>query len=183
MNSTLTAVLGVVFLVSEIGLAIFKRSRGAGNKDRSLWLLWSVIALSIFCAIQVAETRPTPNFLYALVLLGAILFALGIVLRWWAIIQLGRFFTVDVAIAQDHHVVDSGPYRFVRHPSYSGALVAFIGFGLTMQSWPALLVLLVPIACAFAYRINVEERALADALGESYRAYCRRTKRLVPGVY
>jgi protein-S-isoprenylcysteine O-methyltransferase len=107
----------------------------------------------------------------------------GIALRWWAIIHLGRFFTVNVAIAADHRVVDDGPYRFVRHPSYTGALMSFVGLGLTTGNWLAAVVLVVPISVAFLRRITIEERVLAAALGEPYRAYAARTKRLVPFLY
>lgn len=105
------------------------------------------------------------------------------VLRWYSIIHLGRFFTVNVAIAADHQLVDTGPDRFVRHPSYTGALLAFIGFTMVMRNWASVLVISLPIALAFLYRINVEERALVQALGERYRAYIKRTKRLIPFVY
>jgi protein-S-isoprenylcysteine O-methyltransferase len=104
-------------------------------------------------------------------------------LRWWAIITLGRFFTVDVTIEKDHELVERGPFRFVRHPSYTGVLVAFIGFALTLQNWGAILVVLVPIFIAFVRRMNVEEEALQGALGQRYAEYMKRTKRLVPLVY
>ncbi|HMG05340.1 MAG TPA: isoprenylcysteine carboxylmethyltransferase family protein, partial [Chthoniobacterales bacterium] len=103
--------------------------------------------------------------------------------RWYSIVHLGRFFTVDVAIAADHQLIDTGPYRYVRHPSYTGALLAFIGFAMALRNWASVLIISLPIAFAFLYRINVEERALIQALGERYRAYIKRTKRLIPFVY
>jgi protein-S-isoprenylcysteine O-methyltransferase Ste14 len=93
------------------------------------------------------------------------------------------FFTVNVAIAADHQLVDTGPYRFVRHPSYTGALLAFVGFAMVLRNWASVLVISLPIAFAFLYRISVEELALVQALGERYRAYIKRTKRLLPFVY
>lgn len=79
---------------------------------------------------------------------GVAVFAAGIVLRWYSIIHLGRFFTVNVAIAADHQLVDTGPYRFVRHPSYTGALLAFVGFGMVMRNWASVLVISMPVALA-----------------------------------
>jgi protein-S-isoprenylcysteine O-methyltransferase len=114
---------------------------------------------------------------------GVVLFATGLIFRWWAIVTLGRFFTVDVTIEKDHELVERGPFRMVRHPSYTGVLLAFVGFALTLRNWGAILVVLMPIFVAFVRRMNVEEEALRDALGEKYVAYIRRTKRLVPGVY
>src|SRR2546423_3467851 len=110
-------------------------------------------------------------------------FAAGLVLRWWAIVTLGRFFTVDVTIERDHKLVERGPFRWVRHPSYTGVLLAFVGWALTLRNWVAIAVLLVPIFAAFIRRMNVEEEALRGALGERYREYMKRTKRLVPGIY
>src|SRR2546423_14055212 len=111
------------------------------------------------------------------------LFAAGLVLRWWAIVTLGRFFTVDVTIEKDHELVERGPFRMVRHPSYTGVLLAFVGLGLSLGNWAALLVIFLPIVAAFIHRMNVEENALSDALGSQYTDYMRRTKRLVPFVY
>ena len=102
---------------------------------------------------------------------------------WWAIITLGRFFTVDVTIEKDHELVERGPFRMVRHPSYTGVLLAFVGLALTLDNWAALLVILLPIGVAFIHRMNVEEKALSGALGSQYTNYMRRTKRLVPFVY
>ena len=179
--------VGMVYLVSEVLLSITRRSRGTGVKqDRStLRILWLVIGLSVGAGIYVAThwragVLPFPE-VFSLV--GVALFAAGLILRWWAIVVLGRFFTVDVQIAADHEVVERGPFRVVRHPSYAGVLLAFLGFALTMGNWVAVLVLMGPIWLAFVYRMRVEEEALTGALGEKYRSYMRRTKRLVPGVY
>jgi protein-S-isoprenylcysteine O-methyltransferase len=178
--------LGAFYGCSEIMLAITRRS-GSANKSRdrcSLAILWIVIGIAITFSIFAAEAFHFASLPYSeLYVAGSILFVLGIVLRWWSIIHLGCFFTVDVSIAAQHKVIDSGPYRFVRHPSYSGAVLAFLGFGLCLRNWISLLVLLLPIFAAFHWRIRVEERALGDALGEDYRAYARRTKRLVPFIY
>ena len=114
---------------------------------------------------------------------GVVLFVVGLLLRWWAIITLGRFFTVDVTIEKDHELVERGPFRVVRHPSYTGVLLAFVGLALTLGNWAALLVILLPIGAAFIHRMNVEENALSAALGTQYTDYMRRTKRLVPFVY
>jgi protein-S-isoprenylcysteine O-methyltransferase len=114
---------------------------------------------------------------------GAAVFAAGLALRWYAILYLGRFFTVNVAISRDHQLIDTGPYRFIRHPSYSGALMAFLGLGLCIGNWASLAAMLLPTLVVFSWRIRVEERALLGALGEQYFTYMQRTKRLVPAIY
>lgn len=112
---------------------------------------------------------------------GLVLAVAGIVLRWYAIVTLGRFFTMRVQTAAGQTVVESGPYRFVRHPSYTGGLLTLLGVLLLSTNWLALACVLLALP-GFAYRIHVEERALAGTLGEPYRAYMRRTKRLIPYV-
>lgn len=176
-----------LFGISELALAVFKRSRGsAQDKDRgSLLLLWGVIGLSIFLAIYLtyaaARFGCAPNAVqyYS----GLVLFVCGLVLRWWSIVHLGRFFTVNVAIASDHRVVSDGPYRFVRHPSYSGVFLLFIGLGLLLFNWLSAVILIVPVFLLFLYRMRVEEQALVQALGAPYVDYMARTKRLVPFLY
>jgi protein-S-isoprenylcysteine O-methyltransferase len=180
--------LGLVYFGSELLLTVTRRSRGTGGfrQDRStLRVIWVVILASIAAGIYVAihwraAALPYRDFF---IFIGLVLFVMGLVVRWWAIIVLGRFFTVDVTIAKDHQLVESGPYRLVRHPSYTGVLLAFLGLGLSFANWATFLVLVIPIFAAFLYRMNVEEQALSAALGEPYAAYMRRTKRLVPGVY
>ncbi|MCJ7452791.1 MAG: isoprenylcysteine carboxylmethyltransferase family protein [Steroidobacteraceae bacterium] len=179
--------LGICYGLSEVALGIFKRS-GAPSRETdrsSLRFLWLVILASIALAIVAAKTMPQfgSQLLAVGYSLGVLVFVLGLALRWYAIVYLGRFFTVDVAIAEDHRVVDSGPYRVVRHPSYTGALLGFLGFGICLGNWLSLAVVILPIALAFMRRIHVEEAALNAALGERYAAYARHTKRLVPWVY
>jgi protein-S-isoprenylcysteine O-methyltransferase Ste14 len=116
-------------------------------------------------------------------LLGVVAFAAGLAIRWYSIVHLGRFFTVNVAIAANHRLIDTGPYRFVRHPSYTGALMAFLGLALCLANWASLIVMLVPIFLVFLRRMRVEEGVLLQAFGHQYRDYMQRTKRLIPAVY
>lgn len=180
-------VLGMLFGLSELGLSLLKRSGDTARKaDRSsLRVVWATVLASV--ALAIVASRRAPQWDSALLEhaygAGVVLFALGIALRWYSILHLGRFFTVDVAIAADHRVVDDGPYRWVRHPSYSGAILAFAGYGICVGNWLSLALVVVPVSWAFVRRIEVEEEALTAALGEAYRAYAARTRRLVPGIY
>ena len=175
--------LGALYTCSEIVLGFVRRSKSVDKtRDRySLTTLWTAITVGVALSIIAADSLHWAAFGRRwLSWLGVALFAAGILLRWYSIVHLGRFFTVDVSIAAGHKVINTGPYRFVRHPSYSGALLAFVGFGLCLHNWVALLALLVPITAAFLWRIHVEERVLTDALGDEYPKYASRTKRLIP---
>jgi protein-S-isoprenylcysteine O-methyltransferase Ste14 len=184
----LSLVLGLIYFLSELLLTITRRSRSrTGTKqDRStLRVLWIVIMISIGAGVFIAMNWRAGALPHAraFAVAGVVLFMAGLIFRWWAIVMLGRFFTVDVTIEKDHELVERGPFRLVRHPSYTGVLLAFVGFALTLRNWGSILIVLVPIFVAFARRMNVEEEALSRALGERYTAYMRRTKRLIPGVY
>ena len=107
----------------------------------------------------------------------------GIVIRQWAIAVLGPFFTVDVRVHPGQTVVERGPYRWVRHPSYTGLIMTLVGVGLALGNWAALAVLAVVPTAALVVRIRVEERALLDGLGEPYRRFAASRKHLIPGLW
>jgi protein-S-isoprenylcysteine O-methyltransferase Ste14 len=115
--------------------------------------------------------------------LGISIWFAGIWVRLYSIRVLGQFFTFDVAVSTGHAVVERGLYRWIRHPSYLGGLLAMLGLGLTLSNWLALLLPACCLACAYAYRIPIEEKALLQGLGEDYRSYMRRTWRLVPYLF
>ena len=180
-------VLGAIYGLSELYLAFTRHSRtqAVSRDGRSLFLLWAVILVSLWLGIQMiwlypSATLPYPRRFY---FFGFILFLGGLALRWYSIGYLGRYFTIDVSISAEHKLVDSGPFSYIRHPTYAGALLTFVGLGLCFGNWLTILFLTVPIIGAFLWRIRIEESALTDALGEDYRAYMRRTKRLIPWLY
>ena len=111
---------------------------------------------------------------------GIVLILGGVAVRWWAIATLGKSFTFDVAVQSGQKVVDTGPYRYIRHPSYTGTLMTQVGIGLALGNWVGLLALMLCMAIAYSYRISVEEQALVAALGEPYKQYMRRTRRIIP---
>jgi protein-S-isoprenylcysteine O-methyltransferase Ste14 len=174
-----------VWFGSEIvGALLIPRLRGRGTtrvrRDRgsaALILLTVWVSLGIALAFGYGGVARLSDWVFYL---GIFLMLLGIGLRQWAIAVLGRFFSLNVRVVEEHKVVDKGPYRWVRHPSYTGLLITFIGLSLAVQSLGALLVLLVVFTVSFGYRIRVEERTLLTELGDSYASYMKRTKRLIP---
>jgi protein-S-isoprenylcysteine O-methyltransferase Ste14 len=177
------------WILSEIFIGVRRRSAvtGAEKKDRmSLVVLWIGFGLGPFLggmctAIRSAQMPATirPYAFWG----GLALVLVGIGIRWIAIATLKRFFTVDVAIAADQKVIQTGPYRFVRHPSYAGSLLSSTGLGLAFLNWISFAVVVIFSFTGIAYRIAVEEQALMSGLGDDYREYAARTKRLIPGVF
>ena len=108
---------------------------------------------------------------------------IGLIIRIWAIVVLGRSFRMTVEVDAGQQVTDRGPYRWVRHPSYSGILLLLAGLGLAYGNWAALAILLVLPAGVLIHRIFVEEAVLAEVMGRPYSEYMTHTKRLVPGLW
>jgi protein-S-isoprenylcysteine O-methyltransferase Ste14 len=107
----------------------------------------------------------------------------GLLLRIWAALTLGRFYTRTLRTTEHQPVVQTGPYRLIRHPGYAAALVMWFGFSLTTQNALVVLTLNGAMLIAYALRMRAEEHMLTRDLGEAYRDYIRRTRRLVPGFY
>ena len=184
----LYAILDAGLLLSELALVWRRRASRASHTghDRGshLWL-WGIIVGSIIAGHLAALSHVGPRLFIGLpwAWVGASLFAAGTVLRWWSIVHLGRFFSVDVAISHDHTVVETGPYRVVRHPSYTGLLLQCAGLGVVLGTLFSLLVIIVPTFLVLAHRIRVEEKALLANFGDVYADYTRRTKGLLPGIF
>jgi protein-S-isoprenylcysteine O-methyltransferase Ste14 len=170
--------------IFEVALAIRAR-RGEAGRDRS----FVPLTLSVLGGLGLGElaarsgegTLPGPGWWP--VALGLAVFVAGLVLRAWAVHELGRFFQFTVVLQADHRVVDTGPYRHLRHPSYTGLLMASLGLGIALGTWLSIPACVIPPLIAFSVRLGHEEVVLARELGEPYRAYMQRTKRLVPGLW
>lgn len=160
--------------------------RGSRSDQGSLVLVIAAVAVGIVAAFLLASDIPgaaiTPAR-WAVFVVGLGLMWAGIVLRQWAITLLGRFFTVEVRVQADQTVIDRGPYQWVRHPSYSGMVLTFLGMGLALGNWLSLVVLAVVPTAGLLFRIHVEERTLLNALGEPYRLYAASRSRLLPGLW
>lgn len=158
------------------------RQRDAGTLRLLILVIYACIGVGVWLSFLRPWPIPEPprTMLFTL---GLALMIAGLLFRWWAIRMLAQYFTVDVAIRDDHRIVRDGPYRWLRHPSYTGALATFYGFALCLGDLLALLVVLVPVTLAFLRRMRIEEAVLAAAFPADYLAYARETKRLLPGIW
>lgn len=161
---------------------------GAVNRDRGSHLVVLLaIGMGVFLAIFVANARlpytQITRYQEGVFWLGIALMLAGFAFRHYAIHVLGKFFTHTVATRPGQYVVDTGPYRLIRHPSYSGSLLTFVGLGLAMGNWASLVLLLLGACIGYAYRVRIEEQALCADLGQPYRDYMQRTRRFVPHVW
>jgi len=181
------AVLAPAYGLFELVLAWRRRSTRVDPRARtadegSLVRIWATVCVGILGTGTAMALGPRwfAAELHAARHLALGLFGLGTGLRLWSIAVLGRLFTVDVAILEGHHLVTRGPYRWLRHPSYSGVLVAVLGLGMLSENLLALAVLTATALLALLARIRVEERALAAAFGSEWELHRARTWNLVP---
>ncbi len=187
MNIGVILLLSLFFFLSEFVLMLSKRSKSAkvkSQKDRkSLLLFWLTIPFSLTLGFFLARYQAWDTINIVLAVLGIILFTAGLLIRWLAIMQLQKAFTVDVAIAKDHRLKTGGIYKRIRHPSYTGLLLICLGLGIGMNSLLSFVVVLLPVFAAVLYRIKVEEAMLSTEFGEAYKNYQQKTVRLFPKIY
>ena len=161
----------------------FTLRRDSSSVDSgSMRLIVAGMQLAMLAAFVIAFfLRPFAGTAYFWV--GIVLLILGSALRRHCFRVLGDYFTYAVKASGSQPVIDRVAYRWVRHPSYTGAMMMFAGMGLALGNWPSLIVLLVTAVAVYAYRVVVEERALCETIGEPYRAYMARRKRFIPFVF
>ncbi len=182
-------VVVALWALGEVGLQLMQLLRSKRTKTQEFGS-YGAIAVTAAAGVVLASLirRALPALDYPVRDAGwqiaiALLVALGAGFRLWSIAMLGRYFRAVVHIQEDHHVVRSGPYRVLRHPSYTGLLVAVLGVSLLYGNWLSVLVFVALVIAGVLNRIRVEERVLLDGLGEDYAVYMRETNRLIPGVW
>lgn len=176
-----------------VGLLLFmeaptfaRRRREARSRDGgSYWVMHIGIAVAYGLAFTLSRWRPfgfSTRLSTSYVLAGAVLFLMGAAIRYWAIRELGRLFTRDVQVSEGQTIVAQGPFRWMRHPSYTGLLLEAAGIGLAVRSGFSTFVIVAIVLAAVLYRVRIEERALAEVVGPAYAAYARRVRRFVPFI-
>lgn len=181
-------ILYYAWIAGEIFIALSTRRRDPSSRkeDRgSLHVLWLVIVLSMSGAGFASGLVPRSSRWHAGWFSPAslLLLACGLTIRTAAILTLGRWFTANVVTHREQTIQRKGLYSLVRHPSYLGLEIIFLAVGLETRSWLGLACAVLPPTLAVLYRIRVEEAALTRAFGDSYRDYCRSTRRLFPLLY
>jgi protein-S-isoprenylcysteine O-methyltransferase Ste14 len=114
---------------------------------------------------------------------GIIFIIIGVILRIYSVLILGKAFTVSVQVNSNQKIIQSGPYKYIRHPAYSGSILSLIGISLAFRSSIGVVGTLIIIACIYGYRIKVEESMLATYFKTSYQEYKKHTKRIIPFVW
>lgn len=164
-----------------------RRARAPGSRDagsiRVIMLATGLALLAAFPLARVATLRAPANLAPAMFIVGLLFLVGGSLLRRHCWRQLGQYFTGDVAAQSGQPVIDTGAYAWVRHPSYTAGTMMNVGIGLALGSWASAGLLAVASLAGYHYRMKVEERVLLETLGEPYRQFMARRKRLIPFIY
>lgn len=154
------------------------------DRGTAAQIVWSVYLTQFVGIIEAIYFRYPESFRWdAVTTIALVLMVAGLGLRTWAVVTLGRFFTWFITVYDDHQVIRSGPFRFIRHPAYCGALILFVATLLFLHAWVGALLSLVFQLFAYVRRIRYEEAMMVDRMGESYKTYIREVNALVPLVW
>ena len=172
------------WLIAEWIHALYHKAEST-ERDKSSRTIWDVgtcigVVGVIVGYTDVGHIETESSFL---ALSGIVVMFVGLAIRWMAIYTLGKYFTRTVTIKHDHLIIRRGLYTHLRHPSYTGALIAQAGLGLAFTNWLSFVLIFAPVLVAALYRMHVEEEALVEAFGGEYVEYAKQTKRLIPKVY
>jgi protein-S-isoprenylcysteine O-methyltransferase Ste14 len=155
----------------------------SGDKS-SLWWLYGLITLGYALSFSIGATRIGRIYHWnILFVIGMALVVIGFLIRIHSILTLKQFFTYSIAKVENHKIIETGLYKFIRHPGYLGQLIIFIGISTSISNWLSIPAMLIPVTLGYLYRIKVEERFMREHLGENYLNYQGRTKRLIPMIY
>lgn len=183
----LLIVLWIIWVMSEIVLSGFMRAKKTKNNydKSSLKILWITISLSITIGIFLRKTEffVTAEYYSIIYYSGIFLVCIGLLIRWIAILKLRSAFTVNVSVSDDQTLVQTGMYKYIRHPAYLGSLLSFLGLAIIFNNWLTLVIIFFPILISFLYRINIEEKVLSKAFGKKYEDYLRSSWKLLPKVF
>jgi protein-S-isoprenylcysteine O-methyltransferase Ste14 len=184
-NRLVPLVLVVLMMAGESYAGRLQRKDAERRDNGSLYVIYFLQLAGFGAAFGLwgSGHAPPPRLGAWALWAGAAVTVVGVVLRGWSVRTLGQYFTYIVRVSSDQQVVEAGPYRLIRHPSYTGGLLEGIGIGLSLRYGLGPVLIGGAMLASYLIRIAVEEKALAEGIGEPYRAYMARTKRLVPFVW
>jgi protein-S-isoprenylcysteine O-methyltransferase Ste14 len=189
MDPKIIVIITVSYLYGffEVFLNFKQRSKSkvtTSNDKGSLWLLYGLITVGYALSFAIGATKLGRVYAWnTFFVTGMALFAIGFIIRIYSIRTLKQYFTYSVSKVENHKIISTGLYQFIRHPGYLGQLIIFMGISISISNWLSILLMMIPVTLGYLYRIKVEEKFMMDQLGEDYKHYQDRTKRIIPLLY
>lgn len=156
---------------------VHKEIKDAGSYLMVLSGNWISVILSIICMSKTKVMMP-----FVVGWIGIALLAFGLGLRIIAFWILRRYFTVTVTTSMKQTLIQKGPYKFVRHPAYSGSICIVVGIALALRTSIGLMGTMLLVLLVYSYRISIEEKALRERFGSEYLQYSKHTGRILPRI-
>lgn len=163
-----------------------KREKEIVNKGdkASIWFLMIFIAIGYFLAFRIGMTTLGRIYHWDLFFAsGAILSVAGLIIRIRSISTLKQHFTYIVTEIEGHELIETGLYKFIRHPGYLGQILIFLGTAISFSNWLSIVLMIIPVLIGYLYRIRVEEKFMIRQWGQKYLDYQKKTKRFIPWIY
>jgi protein-S-isoprenylcysteine O-methyltransferase Ste14 len=182
-------IASVIWIAAEVYLVIRDNAQGKGKttidrRTRNFNFISLIISISLAAMISWIPifrfNSQGPSIVFWI---GISILFLGLFLRYWSINILGKYFRTTVETEKGQKVIQKGPYKWIRHPSYSGIILFCLGYGLSVQNWLSLIIAVSLPTISLLYRIKIEEEALVKGIGTEYEAYQMKTKKLIPGIW
>jgi protein-S-isoprenylcysteine O-methyltransferase Ste14 len=189
MDPKIIIIIAVSYLYGffEVFMNLRQRSKikVTNSSDKSsLWWLYGLITLGYALSFSIGATKVGRIYYWnTFFAIGLALVVIGLMVRVHSILTLKQYFTYSVAKVENHKIIETGLYKFIRHPGYLGQFIIFIGISTSISNWLSVLAMMIPITLGYLNRINIEERFMLEQLGENYLNYQKRTKRIIPMIY
>jgi protein-S-isoprenylcysteine O-methyltransferase Ste14 len=189
MDPKIIIIIAVSYLYGffEVFMNLRQRSKSQVTTSRdkgSLWGLYGLITIGYALSFSIGATKLGRIYAWnTFFAIGMVLFGIGLMIRIHSIVTLKQYFTYSVAKVENHEIIETGLYKFIRHPGYLGQFIIFIGISISISNWLSILAMMIPITLGYLYRINVEEKFMLEQLGKDYLNYQERTKRIIPLLY
>jgi len=175
-------ILFCLWIFSEIVNSLWSRKNSqTTSKDKDSYRFIVIASWAAIFITFMLRSKFIGIFSGSLQYAGLVLIFFGIVLRECSIWILGRHFTVRVQVRENAKLITQGPYKYIRHPSYTGGILTFAGIPIAIGTWLGALIVLIIKLIVIQYRIHVEEKALQAAFGSEYEEYKKKTWKLFPG--
>jgi protein-S-isoprenylcysteine O-methyltransferase Ste14 len=183
----LIIVFSILYGLFEIFMSMRKQDNRkifkSGDKG-SIWLLTISISIGYWFSFIIASTKIGRVYHWnTFFVIGSFFVLTGLIIRVTSIMKLRQQFTYTVTRLENHELIETGFYKIIRHPGYLGQIIIFLGTSVCLSNWLSVLFMIIPVLLGYLKRINVEEKFMAEQLGQKYLDYRKRTKRLIPSIY
>lgn len=169
----------VVWMIFELKISKKELSKGNKTSDFGSCELYAIGQAGVFLsALWFNSIWKSPNIFH---FFGLLIFISGIIYRIWAIMTLGKYYSHIVRKVRGHKIIDSGPYRYIRHPAYAGMILANTGIVLFFFNKATILIFLLVLIPAIVLRVLIEEKTLFKI--EGYTEFAKSRKRLIPAIW